>query len=116
MPFGVTWYGHVYDERSLVTFQDSLICVSLNLRELRESLEYDVVPNEFGSVLKEAISNEYRTVVHPVVTWCGGQHNPLIGFRNFNEGLNPSACTHQSLFIEYEEGIFYIRILLDVVK
>ena len=71
--------------------------------------------NKLGTVLVESIGDEERNIVFPLITRCGGQHDPLIVLGHLNKRLCPSAVTHHPLLVKNKECTLDIDVLMDVV-
>ena len=74
-----------------------------------------MVSFELGRITIEPICNEDRDIIDPSVSRSRCKENPTVSFGNPLEGSNPSSITHESLFVENEEGIFHMLILTNVV-
>src|SRR3954470_1206845 len=89
---------------------------SFHLWELGEARKYNVLPTEFCPVFVEPIRYEDRDVVHPGISWCRTQQNPLVCLSYLQERFHPCARPYHSLLVEYEERSFYVLVLHHLVE
>lgn len=89
--------------------------ITLYLRELAPACVDDMLSFKGSTVFVEAVGEEYRDVIKPRVARCSTEKNPPIVSGDLYKGLGPSTCSHNSLFVEYEEGVFDILVPSDVV-
>ena len=74
-----------------------------------------MVSIELRPVLEETVGDEYWYVIHPRVSRCSGQKDPLVALRYFYETFHPSSVTDHTLFVEYKKRILHVGVLSDVV-
>src|SRR5436190_158954 len=89
--------------------------IAEDLGEPSEGGVYHVLTYELSTVLVESVSNEHRDIIHPCVPRGSTKKYPVVVLSDLLESANPGSRTNKPLLIKYEEGTFYVLVLLDVV-
>src|SRR5436190_584904 len=106
---------HLYENLRTQSYEFLHTCISLHLRPLRERVVDDVLAFELGSILVEPIGNKNGDVIHPCVTRCSREHDPVVHLCDLQKCFDPSSRSYQALFVEYEKGIRASDILTQIV-
>lgn len=70
---------------------------------------------EFRTILVETVGNKDRNIVEPGITRCCSKKDPVVSLGDEDKRFRPGPRSNNPLFVEYEEGIFHVLILVDVV-
>src|SRR5688572_13715930 len=74
-----------------------------------------MLSDELGTILVEPVGDEHGNIVHPCITRCSRQQDPVVILGDLDERLDPRTFSHKTLLIEDEEVILIVDILPEIV-
>lgn len=115
MASGMTLVRHVDCDGFEMPSKRLCLQVTVHLRKLSVRAEHDMTTCEFGTRLVEPVGDEERYVVHPSVTRCGTEKDPLVFLGDPEKRLDPRSMSHDPLLIEDEECVSDVLVGVQVL-